>query len=166
MYTYVHMYIYIYIPVGPLFVFRWLQRLTVHIHCLTAHPPSTGVVSYGELPKLDPWDSHSRQVSGMLKKKRTCWTASQICFLSAETAKALTMVLAGFALHLVSTPNAILIPALVAGLRRVLILQRPGMVKMPFFLTSVVARVAKSPLLGPHESHHGIWPASCLTSFV
>ena len=57
------------------------------------------------------------------------------------------MVLAGLALHLVSTPNAILIPALVAGLRRVLILQRPGIVKMPFFLTSVVARVANLPFL-------------------
>ena len=64
--------IYIYIPVVPLLLFGWLQRLTMHIHCLTAHPSSAGVVSYGELPKLDPWDSHSRQVSGMLKKKHTC----------------------------------------------------------------------------------------------
>ena len=35
----------------------------------------------------------------------------QICSLNAKTAKALTMVLGGFVLHLVSTPNAILIPA-------------------------------------------------------
>ena len=153
------MYIYIY-PCWPS-ICVWLVAEIDGAYTL---PSSRSAIFWsgelGELPKLDPWDSHSRQVSGMLKKKRTCWTASQICFLSAETAKALTMVLAGFALHLVSTPNAILIPALVAGLRRVLILQRPGMVKMPFFLTSVVARVAKSPLFGQHETHHGIWPAN------
>ena len=53
------------------------------------------------------------------------------------------MVLAGFALHSVPTPNATLIPALVVGLRRVLMLQRPGIVKMPFFLTCAVATAAK-----------------------
>ena len=67
------MFIYIlYIPVVPLLLFGWLQRLTMHIHCLTAHAPSTGVVSYGELPKLDSWDSHSRQVPGTLNEKHTC----------------------------------------------------------------------------------------------
>merc|ERR1719199_1068296 len=44
-----------------------------------------------------------------------------------------------------SWPNITLVPALVAGFTRVLILQRPGIVKMPFFFTSVVARVAKLP---------------------
>ena len=40
----------------------------MHIHCLTAHPPATGVVSYGELPKLDPWDSHSSKSLGRQTK--------------------------------------------------------------------------------------------------
>ena len=60
------------IPVAPCFSLVGLQRLTVHIHCLTAHPSSVGVVSYGELPKLHPWNSHSRQVPGTLNEKHTC----------------------------------------------------------------------------------------------
>merc|ERR1719261_883737 len=68
---------------------------------------------------------------------------SQICALSAATGKALTTVLAGLAFTFTSWPKAILTPALVAGFTRVLILQRPGMVKMPAFFTSAVARVAR-----------------------
>merc|ERR1719443_2863949 len=69
--------------------------------------------------------------------------STQICAFSAATGKALTTVLAGFAFTFISWPKAILTPALVAGLTRVLILQRPGIVKMPVFFTSVVARVAR-----------------------
>merc|ERR1719261_1183141 len=69
--------------------------------------------------------------------------ASQICALSVATGKAFTTVLAGFAFTFISWPKAIRTPALVAGFTRVLILQRPGMVKMPAFFTSAVARVAK-----------------------
>merc|ERR1711865_858261 len=70
-------------------------------------------------------------------------TASQICALSAATGKAFTTVLAGLAFTFISWPKAILSPALVAGFTRVLILQRPGIVKIPVFFTSAVARVAK-----------------------
>merc|ERR1712093_505117 len=52
-------------------------------------------------------------------------------------------VLAGLAFTFISWPNAILTPASVAGFTRVLILQRPGIVKMPAFFTSAVASVAK-----------------------
>merc|ERR1711977_704346 len=76
--------------------------------------------------------------------------SSQICCLSAATGKAFTMVLAGFAFTLISWPKAILFPALVAGFLRVLILQRLGIVKMPFFFTSVVARVAKLSRIPEH----------------
>merc|ERR1740117_2291645 len=69
--------------------------------------------------------------------------ASQICAFSAATAKAFTTVLAAFALTFTSLPKIFLIPALVAGFTRVLILQRPGIVKMPAFLTSAVASAAK-----------------------
>merc|ERR1719183_2041120 len=70
-------------------------------------------------------------------------SCNQICALSAATGNAFTTVLAGLAFTFISLPNAILTPALVAGLTRVLILQSPGIVKMPVFFTSVVASVAK-----------------------
>merc|ERR550514_1626507 len=68
---------------------------------------------------------------------------SQICALSAATGKAFTTVLAGFAFTFISWPNITLTPALVAGFTRVLILKRPGRVKIPVFFTSVVATAAK-----------------------
>merc|ERR1712141_481229 len=64
-------------------------------------------------------------------------------FFKALTGKALTMVLAGFAFTICILPNISRFPALVAGFTRVLILQRPGMVKRPAFFTSAVATVAR-----------------------
>merc|ERR1712141_184231 len=64
-------------------------------------------------------------------------------FFRALTGKAFTMVLAGFAFTICILPKISRFPALVAGLTRVLILQRPGMVKTPAFFTSVVAIVAR-----------------------
>merc|ERR1719174_3659512 len=69
--------------------------------------------------------------------------AVQICFFRAATGKALTTVFAGCAFTFFSSPNIILTPAFVAGLTRVLMRQRPGMVKMPFFFTSAVAIATK-----------------------
>merc|ERR1712144_10553 len=99
-----------------------------------------------ETAKPGPWDSHGSQVSGTLHAHaaQVHWaTSSQICALSAATGKAFTTVLAGLAFTFISWPKAILTPALVAGFTRVLILQSPGMVKMPAFFTSAVARVAR-----------------------
>merc|ERR1711865_779055 len=62
-----------------------------------------------------------------------------ICFLRAATGYAFTTVFAGFAFTFVSRPNIMRTPALVAGFTRVLIRHRPGMVKMPFFFTSLEA---------------------------
>merc|ERR1719149_127943 len=67
----------------------------------------------------------------------------QICFFSAATGKAFTMVFAGFAFTLVSLPNIILTPALVAGFRRVLMRHTPGMVNTPAFFTSLVASATR-----------------------
>merc|ERR1719226_273206 len=56
-------------------------------------------------------------------------------------------VLAGFALTSTTLPNISLLPALVAGFLRVLIIARPGMTNLPVFLTSPVptlARVARA----------------------
>merc|ERR1719478_234865 len=88
---------------------------------------------------------------------------SQICALSAATGKALTTVLAGFAFTFISWPKAILTPALVAGFTRVLILQRPGIVKIPAFFTSAVARVAK---LSSSPEHTFVFISCCSASIL
>merc|ERR1719191_1370380 len=88
---------------------------------------------------------------------------TQIWALSAATGKAFTTVLAGFAFTFISWPKAILTPALVAGLTRVLILQSPGMVKIPVFLTSVVARVAK---LSRRPEHTFVFISCCSASVL
>merc|ERR1719393_1240779 len=62
---------------------------------------------------------------------------------SAATAKAFTMVLAGFALTSTIFPKIFLLPALVAGFRRVLIMHRPGIVHFPAFFTSCVATLVR-----------------------
>merc|ERR1711918_86146 len=99
---------------------------------------------------------------GHPKAKYNC-EAAQICALSAATGKALTTVLAGLAFTFISCPKAILTPALVAGFTRVLIRQRPGMVKMPVFLTSVVARVAK---LSRRPAHTFVFISCCSASVL
>merc|ERR1711904_545054 len=65
--------------------------------------------------------------------------APQMEALSAATGKALTTVLAGFALTLTSLPNMTFTPALVAGFVRVLMRHNPGTVKMPVFFPSFEA---------------------------
>merc|ERR1712232_654114 len=67
---------------------------------------------------------------------------AQTAFLRAATAKAFTTVVAGFAFTIITLPKTSLLPALVAGFTRVLIMQRPWMVNLPFF-TSLVATTAK-----------------------
>merc|ERR1712224_1173588 len=98
-----------------------------------------------------------------LERRRTQPKQAQICALRAATGKAFTTVLAGLALTFISLPKAILTPALVAGLTRVLILQRPGMVKIPVFLTSVVARVAR---LSRSPEHTLVFISCCSASVL
>merc|ERR1712151_736438 len=75
--------------------------------------------------------------------ERTARSLQSDAFFKALTGKAFTMVLAGFAFTTCILPKISRVAALVAGLVRVLILQRPGMVKTPAFFTSVVAIVAR-----------------------
>merc|ERR1719277_1407546 len=67
----------------------------------------------------------------------------QTLFLRAATGKAFTIVLAGLAFTTTTLPNISLLPALVAGFRRVLIMQTPGMTTFPVFFTSLPAMAAK-----------------------
>ena len=56
-------------------------------------------------------------------------------FLIAERQKAFTTVFAGRAFTTTTLPNISRLPAFVAGLSRVLIMQRPGSVNLPTFFT-------------------------------
>merc|ERR1712186_307039 len=71
-------------------------------------------------------------------------------FLSAETGKAFTTFLAGFAFTMTTFPKTSLFPALVAGLTRVLILHTPGIVNTPVLFTSCVAISARLFRICPH----------------
>merc|ERR1719218_414677 len=74
------------------------------------------------------------------KQDRTHFTL----LFKAATAKALTTVLAGLALTFTSLPKAIRLPAFVAGLCLVLIMQTPGIVNLPVLFTSLAASSAKA----------------------
>merc|ERR1719218_182349 len=74
------------------------------------------------------------------KQDRTHFTL----FFKAATANAFTTVLAGLALTFTSLPKAMRLPAFVAGLCLVLIMQMPGMVNLPVLFTSFAASSAKA----------------------
>merc|ERR1719231_304616 len=67
-------------------------------------------------------------------------------------AKAFTTVFAGLAATFTSLPNIVRMPAFVAGFTRVLMRQRPGMVKMPVFFTSLVAIVTRLLMILEHAA--------------
>merc|ERR1719265_252006 len=57
---------------------------------------------------------------------------------------AFTILVAGRALTLIVLPKAVVVPAFLAGLIRVLSMQSPGRVNLPAFFTSDVASVTSS----------------------
>merc|ERR1719387_3100197 len=65
-------------------------------------------------------------------------------FFNAAKAKAFTTFLAGLALTFTNSPNAMRLPAFVAGLYLFLIMQTPGMVNLPVPFTSLPASSAKA----------------------
>merc|ERR1719213_1435009 len=73
----------------------------------------------------------------------------QTLFFNAATGKAFTIVRAGLAFTICIFPKISFLQALVAGFWRVLIRQRPGNVKMPFFWTSLAAMAARLPIILP-----------------
>merc|ERR1719436_758408 len=73
----------------------------------------------------------------------------QTLFFKAATGNAFTMVRAGFAFTVCILPKISFWQAFVAGLWRVLIMQRPGKVNFPLALTSLVARSAKEAMILP-----------------
>merc|ERR1712224_381886 len=73
----------------------------------------------------------------------------QTLFFKAAAGKAFTIVRAGLALTSCIFPKISFLQALVAGFWRVLILQRPGKVNIPFFWTSLVAIAARLAIILP-----------------
>merc|ERR1712093_248183 len=71
-----------------------------------------------------------------------------LCF-KAATGNAFTIVRAGFAFTKRISPKISFLQALVAGLTRVLIRQRPGKVNIPFFLTSWAPSSARLEMILP-----------------
>merc|ERR1712232_851162 len=69
--------------------------------------------------------------------------AAQKAFFNADTGKAFTTVLAGLALTMTTFPKTSLLPAFVAGFRRVLIMHRPGSTNLPALFTCCVPISAK-----------------------
>merc|ERR1712183_1131306 len=68
-------------------------------------------------------------------------------FFKAATGKALTTVRAGFALTSCITPKISFLHALVAGLKRVLIIATPGMVNLPLDFTSLATISARLSMI-------------------
>merc|ERR1719422_1408077 len=76
---------------------------------------------------------------------------TQNCFFNTDTGKALTTVRAGLALTICIFPKISFLPAFVAGLRRVLIMHKPGSVNLPTLLTCFVAISANFSTIFVHS---------------
>merc|ERR1719188_2429798 len=74
----------------------------------------------------------------------------QTLALRAATGKAFTIFFAGLAFTMTTLPKTSLLPAFVAGFILVLILHKPGRVKMPVLATSFVAMSARLPMIFAH----------------
>merc|ERR1719345_540967 len=95
--------------------------------------------------------------------------ALQTLFFKADTAKAFTTVLAGFALTFISWPNIKRLPAFVAALCFVLIMQTPGIVNLPVPFTSLPASVAKASktfAISDFLCSHAVANASAMAPFA
>merc|ERR1719476_835012 len=110
-------------------VHHWAKSCTCDVPSQTSHTSEA------------LWDSHVR--SGHASKRNLL---PQNWFFSAATANAFTTVFAGFAFTIVTFPNISRLPALVAGLTRVLTRQTPGSENTEFFFSSVAATPARASM--------------------
>merc|ERR1740127_237797 len=76
-----------------------------------------------------------------------CPIRTQKFFFNAATANAFTTVLAGLAFTIITLPKTSLLPALVAGFWRVLIMHKPGKTNFPALFTSLVAMAARLSMI-------------------
>merc|ERR1719229_1867411 len=106
---------------------------TPHAHAASKKPRASPAGHPQAMAAVAKWP---RKVAGLPR-----W--AQTAFFSAATGKAFTMVLAGFAFTITTLPKISLLPALVAGFTRVLIMHTPGIVHFPALFTSRVATLAR-----------------------
>merc|ERR1711904_422747 len=100
----------------------------------------------------EPWKARHhrfRSISTDNREAISLRTETQTLCFNAATGNAFTMVRAGFAFTMRISPKISFLQALVAGLTRVLIRQRPGKVKIPFFLTSAAPSSARLEMILP-----------------
>merc|ERR1719277_477713 len=98
-----------------------------------------------------PRSAHGQQAGAEVAvAPRPAHVTAQTLSLRAFTGYAFTTFRAGLAFTITTLPKTSRLPAFVAGLVRVLILQRPGMVKRPVLETSCEAISAKLPMTFMH----------------
>merc|ERR1719189_2215499 len=102
----------------------------------SCHPPELGLCRCWASPAGCPTKNRQSNIGCIM-------ASTQMLAFRAATGNALTIFFAGFALTMHILPKISFLPALVAGFMRVLMRHRPGMVKMPVFLTSAVATSAR-----------------------
>merc|ERR1719486_304658 len=99
-----------------------------------------------QLPHCNKYEAQgSRQCRAQclqIQELRMCYHFT--LFFNAAKAKAFTTFLAGLALTFTNSPNAMRLPAFVAGLYLFLIMHTPGMVNLPVPFTSLPASSAKA----------------------
>merc|ERR1719391_1493437 len=86
---------------------------------------------------------HPRAARSYLPADVRARPCPQMLFFSADTGKAFTMVLAGFAFTITPFPKTSRLPAFVAGFSRVFTMHSPGSTNLPAFFTSFVATPAR-----------------------
>merc|ERR1711933_462167 len=105
----------------------------------------------------------------MLAPGRAHAIRAQTLSLRAFTGYAFTTFRAGFAFTITTLPKTSRLPAFVAGFVRVLILHRPGTVKIPVLDTSLEAISAKLPITFMHTdffNSHSFAKASAMAPLV
>merc|ERR1711972_186866 len=118
--------------------------------------------SYGPTSacRLVPRSAHGQQVRAEVAvAPRRGHVTAQMLSLRAFTGYAFTIFRAGLAFTITTLPKTSRLPAFVAGFVRVLILHRPGTVKIPLLDTSLEAISAKLPISFAHtDFFNSHWP--------
>merc|ERR1719432_653267 len=127
------------------------RDLYIRVQCCSQSPSTCGLA----MPRAQavPQSAHEKQMS----KEPHGASGAQTLFFRAATGNAFTIFLAGFAFTTHIFPKISLLPALVAGFVRVLILNNPGITKTPVLETSFAAI---SPRL-PMNFAHCVFLSSC-----
>merc|ERR1719432_217085 len=120
------------------------RDLYIRVQCCSQSPSTCGL----PMPRAQavPQSAHEKQMS----KEPHGASGAQTLFFRAASGYAFTIFLAGFAFTTHIFPKISLLPALVAGFVRVLILNNPGIVKTPVLETSLAPSSARLAMIFTH----------------